>query len=107
MAKTVEKTIETDPPKATIDPRWKLKSQLFYARLLITILAMGLFGYLVSQMLEMKEEMTSSAKDITMLALGSFLPILGAVSKFWLDPSDDHGDETPKNGEEKSDQKTV
>ena len=106
MAKTVEKTIETDPPKPTVDPRWKLKSQLFYARLLITILAMGLFGYLVSQMLEMKEEMTSSAKDITMLALGSFLPILGAVSKFWLDPSDAHGDETPNdNGKTSKEEK--
>ena len=106
MAKTIEKTIETDPPKPVVDPRWKLKSQLFYARLLITILAMALFGYLVSQMLEMKEEMTSSAKDITMLALGSFLPILGAVSKFWLDPSDEHGDEAPNdNGKTSKEEK--
>tara|TARA_Y100000296_G_scaffold72607_1_gene89131 strand:- start:262 stop:579 length:318 start_codon:yes stop_codon:yes gene_type:complete len=97
MGKTIEKITESDPPKQTIDPRWRLKSQLFYARLLITILAMGLFGYLVSEMLQMKEEMTNSSKDITMLALGSFLPILGAVSKFWLDPSDEHGDNTSNN----------
>ena len=88
MAKETKTTVETvtDPPKQRTDPAMKLKFLMFWSRLIITVLAMGLFGYLASAMLTMQDEMTSSAKDVLLLMLGSFL----AISKFWLDPDDSH-----------------
>ena len=113
MAK--EKTTVTertlDPPKTKMDPSMKLKFLMFWSRLIITVLAMGLFGYLASAMLTMQEEMTSSSKDVLLLMLGSFLPIVLAISKFWLDPDDIHDNNKPtpepetepkKGGDEKS-----
>ena len=92
MAKETKTTVETvtDPPKQRTDPAMKLKFLMFWSRLIITVLAMGLFGYLASAMLTMQDEMTSSAKDVLLLMLGSFLPIVLAISKFWLDPDDSH-----------------
>ncbi len=97
MAKTIEKTVETDPPKAPADPKARLKLWLFFARFIITLAAMALFGLLIFEVLGQDEEMTASSKDIVMLGLGAFLPILGAVAKFWLDPDDLHGDESNGN----------
>ena len=92
MAKETKTTVETvtDPPKQRTDPAMKLKFLMFWSRRIITVLAMGLFGYLASAMLTMQDEMTSSAKDVLLLMLGSFLPIVLAISKFWLDPDDSH-----------------
>lgn len=92
MAKETTTTVEKvmDPPKVKMDPAMKLKFLMFWSRLIITVLAMGLFGYLASAMLTMQEEMTSSSKDVLLLMLGSFLPIVLAISKFWLDPDDAH-----------------
>jgi len=103
MAK--EKTTVTertlDPPKPRTDPAMKLKFLMFWSRLIITVLAMGLFGYLASAMLTMEDEMTSSSKDVLLLMLGSFLPIVLAISKFWLDPDDSHpGNNSPQKEEE-------
>ena len=114
MAKETTTTVEkvSDPPKTKMDPSMKLKFLMFWSRLIITVLAMGLFGYLASAMLTMQEEMTSSSKDVLLLMLGSFLPIVLAISKFWLDPDDIHDNnnkQTPepetepkKGGDEKS-----
>ena len=106
VAKETKTTVETvsDPPKPVTDPAMRLKFLMFWSRLIITVLAMGLFGYLASAMLTMKEEMTSSSKDVLLLMLGSFLPIVLAISKFWLDPDDAHTpskDTTENNVEEK------
>ena len=92
MAKETTSTVEkvSDPPKTKMEPAMKLKFLMFWSRLIITVLAMGLFGYLASAMLTMQEEMTSSSKDVLLLMLGSFLPIVLAISKFWLDPDDIH-----------------
>ena len=92
MAKETTTTVEkvSDPPKTKMEPAMKLKFLMFWSRLIITVLAMGLFGYLASAMLTMQEEMTSSSKDVLLLMLGSFLPIVLAISKFWLDPDDIH-----------------
>ena len=105
VAKETKTTVETvsDPPKPVTDPAMRLKFLMFWSRLVITVLAMGLFGYLASAMLTMKEEMTSSSKDVLLLMLGSFLPIVLAISKFWLDPDDAHtpANNTKNNVEEK------
>ena len=97
MAKETKTTVETvsDPPKPVTDPAMRLKFLMFWSRLIITVLAMGLFGYLASAMLTMREEMTSSSKDVLLLMLGSFLPIVLAISKFWLDPDDIHDNNKP------------
>tara|TARA_R110002020_G_scaffold255088_2_gene468889 strand:- start:17000 stop:17335 length:336 start_codon:yes stop_codon:yes gene_type:complete len=106
MAKETKTTVETvtDPPKQRTDPAMKLKFLMFWSRLIITVLAMGLFGYLASAMLTMKEEMTSSSKDVLLLMLGAFLPIVLAISKFWLDPDDSH---PGANGNEEEQEKAL
>jgi len=109
MAKETKTTVETvsDPPKPITDPAMKLKFLMFWSRLIITVLAMGLFGYLAGAMLTMREEMTSSSKDVLLLMLGSFLPIVLAISKFWLDPDDSHpgtnGNNTNQTEEKEAD----
>ena len=82
MAKIIEKTVEKteDAPikiKAPVDPDVQIAKLRFWARLIISLMAFGLFGFLVVKMINKPEELTSSGKDLINLAFGAFLPIIG------------------------------
>jgi hypothetical protein len=110
MAKeTTTTTVEKpDPPKATpppVDPDVQIAKLRFWARLLISMLAFLLFGYLVIKMIDKPEELTQSSKDLINLAFGAFLPIIGMLGKFWFEaaqePIHPKGDDGPKTFEQK------
>ena len=110
MAKTVETKIEKieDPPKVEkepVDPDVQIAKLRFWARLMISLMAFALFGYLVIKMIDKPEELTQSSKDLINLAFGAFLPIIGMLGKHWFEavaePIHPRGDGGPKEFEQK------
>jgi hypothetical protein len=90
VAKIIEKTVEKteDAPikiKAPVDPDVQIAKLRFWARLIISLMAFGLFGFLVVKMINKPEELTSSGKDLINLAFGAFLPIIGMLGKHWFE----------------------
>jgi hypothetical protein len=111
MAKeTTTTTVEKpDPPKATpppVDPDVQIAKLRFWARLLISMLAFFLFGFLVIKMVDKPDELTASSRDLINLALGSFLPLLGMLGKHWFESDHEQivkpkNDDGPKTFEQK------
>jgi hypothetical protein len=89
MAETIEKITRTDPEpkqqKIVDDPDVQIQKLRFWARLVISLLAFGLFGWLIFTMVQRTEELTQSSKDLINLGFGAFLPILGMLGKFWFE----------------------
>tara|TARA_Y100000296_G_scaffold81228_1_gene108054 strand:- start:950 stop:1309 length:360 start_codon:yes stop_codon:yes gene_type:complete len=90
MAKTIETKTETitDPPKVEKlppDPNVQIMKLKFWARLVISLLAFSLFGYLVITMINKPDELAQSSKDLINLAFGAFLPIIGMLGKHWFE----------------------
>ena len=69
----------------------------FYARFFIAILAMTIFSYIVHMMLTASEEMTSSSKDLLNILIGSFIPILAGISRYYFESGGDLHQEEEKN----------
>jgi len=69
----------------------------FYARFVIAILAMTIFSYIVHMMLTASEEMTSSSKDLLNILIGSFIPILAGISRYYFESGGDLHQEEEKN----------
>ena len=116
MAKeTTTTTVEKpDPPKASpppVDPDVQIAKLRFWARLLISMLAFFLFGFLVIKMVDKPDELTSSSRDLINLALGSFLPLLGMLGKHWFESDHEQivkpKDDGPKTFEQKVELKTA
>tara|TARA_Y100001963_G_C6749468_1_gene433380 strand:- start:1272 stop:1610 length:339 start_codon:yes stop_codon:yes gene_type:complete len=111
MAETIEKITRTDPePKKKFrdDPDVQIQKLRFWARLIISLLAFGLFGWLIYTMVQRTEELTQSSKDLINLGFGAFLPILGMLGKHWFESSHESigGDnKVPPTGEESSESK--
>jgi hypothetical protein len=61
----------------------------FYARFFIAILAMTIFSYIVHMMLTASEEMTASSKDLLNILIGSFIPILAGISRYYFESGGD------------------
>ena len=105
MAKTVETKIEKieDPPQKPeppVDPDVQIAKLRFWARLVISLMAFLLFGYLVIKMIDKPEELTQSSKDLINLAFGAFLPIIGMLGKHWFETAHDEPkvpEEPPSN----------
>ena len=91
MAKETTTTVKEtpDPPEKfnppPVDPDVQIAKLRFWARLLISMLAFFLFGFLVIKMLDKPDELTQSSRDLLNLALGSFLPLLGMLGKHWFE----------------------
>ena len=115
MAETIEKITRTDPPqekgKDPVDPDVQIAKLRFWARLLISMLAFFLFGFLVIKMVDKPDELTSSSRDLINLALGSFLPLLGMLGKHWFESDHEQivkpKDDGPKTFEQKVELKTA
>ena len=69
----------------------------FYARFVIAILAMTIFSYIVHMMLTASEEMTASSKDLLNILIGSFIPILAGISRYYFESGGDLHQEEEKN----------
>ena len=69
----------------------------FYARFAIAILAMTIFSYIVHMMLTASEEMTASSKDLLNILIGSFIPILAGISRYYFESGGDLHQEEEKN----------
>jgi len=91
VAETIEKITRTDPPqgkgKDPVDPDVQIAKLRFWARLLISLMAFCLFGFLVITMINKPDELAQSSKDLINLAFGAFLPIIGMLGKFWFEAS--------------------
>ena len=68
----------------------------FYARFVIAILAMTIFSYIVHMMLTASEEMTASSKDLLNILIGSFIPILAGISRYYFESGGDLHQEEEK-----------
>ena len=69
----------------------------FYARFFIAILAMTIFSYIVHMMLTASEDMTASSKDLLNILIGSFIPILAGISRYYFESGGDLHQEEEKN----------
>ena len=69
----------------------------FYARFFIAIHAMTIFCYIVHMMLTASEEMTASSKDLLNILIGSFIPILAGISRYYFESGGDLHQEEEKN----------
>ena len=77
METVTEKTTVKNGGKQKDDPHIQLMKLRFWARFLISLLAFGLFGWLVFTMVNKPDELAQSSKDLINLAFGAFLPIIG------------------------------
>ena len=85
METITEKTTVKNGGKVKDDPHIQLMKLRFWARFLISLLAFGLFGWLVFTMVNKPDELAQSSKDLINLAFGAFLPIIGMLGKHWFE----------------------
>ena len=90
-----EKTTLKGAENPVSDPNIQLQKLRFWARLLISLMAFALFGWLIFTMVQRTEELTQSSKDLINLGFGAFLPILGMLGKHWFEVS--HEEVKPTN----------
>lgn len=95
METITEKTTVKGSENPVSDPNIQLQKLRFWARLLISLMAFALFGWLIFTMVQRTEELTQSSKDLINLGFGAFLPILGMLGKHWFEAS--HEEVKPTN----------
>ena len=95
METVTEKTTVKNGGKPKDDPHIQLMKLRFWARFLISLLAFGLFGWLVFTMVNKPDELAQSSKDLINLAFGAFLPIIGMLGKHWFEVSHDEPEHNP------------
>ena len=95
METITEKTTVKGSENPVSDPNIQLQKLRFWARLLISLMAFALFGWLIFTMVQRTEELTQSSKDLINLGFGAFLPILGMLGKHWFEVS--HEEVKPTN----------
>ena len=110
METITEKTTIKNGGKVKDDPHIQLMKLRFWARFLISLLAFGLFGWLVFTMVNKPDELAQSSKDLINLAFGAFLPIIGMLGKHWFEVSHDEpksADLPPEPIDEKEEKKEI
>ena len=105
METITEKTTVKGKPekKETGSVNERVQYLRFWARLLISLMAFALFGWLIFTMVQRTEELTQSSKDLINLGFVAFLPILGMLGKFWFEASHEEVKATeppPNKGED-------
>ena len=96
MEEIHEKKTVRNGGKQKDDPHIQLMKLRFWARFLISLLAFGLFGWLVFTMVNKPDELAQSSKDLINLAFGAFLPIIGMLGKHWFEVSHDEPEHNPE-----------
>ena len=95
METITEKTTVKGSENPVSDPNIQLQKLRFWARLLISLMAFALFGWLIFTMVQRTEELTQSSKDLINLGFGAFQPILGMLGKHLFEVS--HEEVKPTN----------
>lgn len=67
----------------------KIQLARFWARLVIGLLSLGLFGYIVHSMLTLQSELTQSSRDLLNILLGSFISIISGIATYYYSNGDD------------------
>ena len=96
MEEITEKKTIKNSEKQKDDPHIQLMKLRFWARFLISLLAFGLFGWLVFTMVNKPDELAQSSKDLINLAFGAFLPIIGMLGKHWFEVAHDEPSHNPE-----------
>jgi len=85
---TEKKTIKNANTKKT-PVNEKIQLARFWARLVIGLLSLGLFGYIVHSMLTLQAELTQSSRDLLNILLGSFISIISGIATYYYSNGDD------------------
>ena len=102
MAKETTTTVVTKPdapkpipPKMSVNER--IQVSRFIARFAIAMSALGIFAYIVHQMLLTSDELPTSSKDLLNILIGAFIPIIAGIAKFYFESGGDLHQEPEKN----------
>lgn len=97
-----KKIIKTDdpPPKQVIVKQMRSTTEAiqvarFWARFFIAGFALAIFAGVVYIMLMAGDELPTSSKDLLNILIGSFIPILTGIAKFYFESGGDLEDHTP------------
>lgn len=107
MEEIIEKKTVKNGGKVKDDPHIQLMKLRFWARFLISLLAFGLFGWLVFTMVNKPDELAQSSKDLINLAFGAFLPIIGMLGKHWFEVSHDEPSHNPEPDKPKEEEENA
>ena len=107
MEEIIEKKTVKNGGKVKDDPHIQLMKLRFWARFLISLLAFGLFGWLVFTMVNKPDELAQSSKDLINLAFGAFLPIIGMLGKHWFEVSHDEPSHKPEPDKPKEEEENA
>ena len=109
---TVSKPDPPKPVKKTMTVNERIQVSRFLARFAIAMSALGIFAYIVHQMLLTSDELPTSSKDLLNILIGAFIPIIAGIAKFYFESGGDLHQEAEKNvipphPEKEGDEKTV
>jgi hypothetical protein len=109
---TVSKPDPPKPVKKTMTVNERIQVSRFIARFAIAMSALGIFAYIVHQMLLTSDELPTSSKDLLNILIGAFIPIIAGIAKFYFESGGDLHQEAEKNvipphPEKEGDEKTV
>lgn len=85
--KTTVKNGGKEKPIIPVNERIQLAR--FWARLVIGLLSLALFGYIVHSMLTLQSELTQSSRDLLNILLGSFISIISGIATYYYSNGDD------------------
>ena len=109
---TVSKPDPPKPVKKTMTVNERIQVSRFIARFAMAMSALGIFAYIVHQMLLTSDELPTSSKDLLNILIGAFIPIIAGIAKFYFESGGDLHQEAEKNvipphPEKEGDEKTV
>ena len=82
---TVSKPDPPKPVKKTMTVNERIQVSRFIARFAIAMSALGIFAYIVHQMLLTSDELPTSSKDLLNILIGAFIPIIAGIAKFYFE----------------------
>ena len=89
MEEITEKKTIKNASKEKMPVNEKIQLARFWARLVIGLLSLGLFGYIVHSMLTLQAELTQSSRDLLNILLGSFISIISGIATYYYSNGDD------------------
>ena len=109
---TVSKPDPPKPVKKTMTVNERIQVSRFIARFAMAMSALGIFAYIVHQMLLTSDELPTSSKALLNILIGAFIPIIAGIAKFYFESGGDLHQEAEKNvipphPEKEGDEKTV
>ena len=113
MARTVEKITETDPPRKNGKKEFTVTEKIILRRanfrFLLAILILGIYAFTIYSLMYTSPKLDPSMNTLLVSTIGALTVLISQIGSYtWGDPKSDTSDnKEEKNGEEKSDEKTV